>query len=107
MIVADNVPLMDDSRCREKKSKFYLWILKIASSGEHVEDNIYYALKLANVMIDNFTKLPLTGNIMNSVFDSDITTPSSSCTKVDFRIVKDDLFKNSYLCWLEEHLRFL
>lgn len=124
-----------DSNFSEKKSKYYQWISSLEenarmtiqkdhcpnsddtdSSDSDVSFNMnssnpYYCPSLVKCMIDIFTKLPMTGCVMNKFFRSTLKVPSSSCTEVNFRTVKRDVMGNKKCMrpdvWLEKHLRYI
>lgn len=124
-----------DSKFSEKKSKYYQWICSLEENArmsvqkEHSQNsddtdssdsdvsfninssNPYYCPSLAKCMIDIFTKLPMTGCVMNKYFGSTLKVPSSSSTEVNFRTVKKSVMGDKKCMrpdiWLEKHLRYI
>lgn len=74
-------------------------------------NNPFYCPGLCSKMVDMFTKLPMTGCLMNPFFKSKNKVPTSSATEVGFRTIKRQVMgdkKNTRVdSWLEKHLRFL
>lgn len=108
------------------KNKFQNWIQEIVlrvhaeyiddslnDSNENtigVEKNAYYAPHLEKPLMEFLYDLPLCGNILNAVFDSQNFVPTSSATETDFDVIKNDLFHASHGIrvdeWLKKHISF-
>lgn len=75
-------------------------------------DNIYYAEHLSDALIEFLGILPLWSNVMNPAFKSSNNTPTSSGTEVEFKNIKNLLFRehrgirvDSFVHTHIEHLR--
>lgn len=115
---------LDDS-ISKLSSKFRKWLKKIAVKvkknhvvnaenaskyNENPDENYYAAEKLEKPMIEILAKLPLFGNVLNGLFDSNKTTASTACTEVQFRNVKHHLFQKKKGMrldfWLYKSIKF-
>lgn len=118
---------LEDSNFKEEKSRFYMYIKNIADDEQaraemhnnNIDDNdtfkmenAYYAVGVVPELVKIFSKLPMSGCLLNESFGlppDDV--PTSSQVEANFRTIAHDLFsvkkRNNIDKWLEIHLNFL
>lgn len=99
---------------KKSKNKFYTWILSMVEFSSELNEscnkndyavNPYYCESLQNSLVEILSRLPLYGNILNKVFDSNNTVPTSSPTETDFDVIKNDLFQSKLNIRVDEFVK--
>lgn len=96
------------------KNKFHAWVLSMVEFSSELNEscnrsnyavNPYYCETLQSTLVEMLSKLPLFGNIMNNVFDSNNEVPTSSPTESDFDVIKNDLFHSTLNIRVDEFVK--
>lgn len=115
---------MPDTNFWEEKSEFHKFIKKIALeeealakennkvSGRFKIEDAYYAVDIVPELIKIYSKLPMSGCLLNKSFGLALDdVPTSSQIEANFRVINNDLFAGKKRIridkWLEIHLLYL